>query len=82
MTRKLKDESTVEELVEAREYRIKTRCPHKWLLLDLETGERYRPYMTEGTMGNECKMRIFRMAIVVGNFGGFCDYSPVKQNGV
>ena len=50
MTRKLKDESTVEELVEAREYRIKTRCPHKWLLLDLETGERYRPYMTEGTL--------------------------------
>jgi len=47
-TRILHDGKIVEELDEARVYSIKTRCPDKWVLIDMETGEQYRPYRTDG----------------------------------
>ena len=47
-TRVLKDGRVVEELDEARTLSIKTRCPDKWILIDLETGEQYKGYQTIG----------------------------------
>lgn len=44
----LKDGRIVEELEEARILSIKTRCPDKWLLIDMETGEQYLGYKTAG----------------------------------
>lgn len=46
--RKLKDGTDAEELTEAVELKIKTKCPQKWLLIDRETGEAYIPYETTG----------------------------------
>jgi hypothetical protein len=48
-TRILKDGRIVEELEVARQLWIKTRCPDKWLLLDMETGEQYTGRKTEST---------------------------------
>ena len=39
--RKLKDGSSVEELEQNVELVVKTKCPQKWKLVDLETGEEY-----------------------------------------
>jgi len=47
--RKLLDASLVEELAESKVLKVKTKCPEKWLLIDLETGERYTGRVTEGT---------------------------------
>jgi hypothetical protein len=49
--RKLLDGNTVDELEKAVELTIKTKCPEKWLLIDLETGERYTGY-PDPTAGN------------------------------
>lgn len=46
--RKLQDGSEVPELEEPKILTVKTKCPEKWLLIDLETGERYNGYSTEG----------------------------------
>ena len=46
--RTLKTGKEVAELAEVREYSIKTKCPEKWVLLDLETGEVYTPHIVEG----------------------------------
>ena len=43
--RTLKNGKEVVELDQVREYSIKTKCPEKWLLMDLETGEVYTPYI-------------------------------------
>lgn len=48
-TRVLQDGRVVEELEVARQLWIKTRCPDKWLLIDMETGEQYKGRTTEGT---------------------------------
>tara|TARA_B100000131_G_C17726778_1_gene455135 strand:+ start:209 stop:394 length:186 start_codon:yes stop_codon:yes gene_type:complete len=40
--RKLKNGETVEELDESIKLIIKTKCPKKWIIEDLETGQRYR----------------------------------------
>ena len=47
-TRKLQDGTEVLELAEAKVLTIKTKCPEKWLLIDLETGERYTGHITDG----------------------------------
>ena len=47
--RKLQDGSEVKELAEPKVLTVKTKCPEKWLLVDLETGERYTGYPTEGS---------------------------------
>lgn len=47
-TRKLKDGTEVEELAEAIELKVTTKCPAKWLLIDRETGEAYTVYDTLG----------------------------------
>lgn len=47
-TRKLKDGTSVEELAEAIELKITTKCPSKWLLIDRETGEAYTAYSSPG----------------------------------
>ena len=46
--RKLLDGRELPELEEAKILTIKTKCPEKWLLIDLETGERYTGYGSEG----------------------------------
>lgn len=46
--RKLLDGRQVEELEEAKVLTIKTKSPEKWLLIDLETGERYTGHTTDG----------------------------------
>jgi hypothetical protein len=48
--RKLMDGTEVPELTEAKTFSIKTKCPEKWLLVDMETGETYTPYSTDGTL--------------------------------
>lgn len=47
-SRTLSDGRVVEEIEDVRTYSIKTRCPDKWVLIDLETGQQYTPYKTEG----------------------------------
>jgi hypothetical protein len=48
--RTLKDGSVVEELDTPITLEVYTKCPEKWLLVDLETGERYTGYTTEGKL--------------------------------
>ena len=40
--RKLKNGEEVEELESSINLIIKTKCPTKWIIEDLETGQRYR----------------------------------------
>lgn len=49
-TRKLLDGSIVPELDSVRILEIKTRCPEKWMLVDMETGEKYIGYSTSGSL--------------------------------
>jgi len=46
--RKLIDNTEVNELDEPKTLKIKTKCPEKWLLIDMETGQHYRGFITEG----------------------------------
>lgn len=46
--RTLKDGRRVPELPEAKILTIKTKCPEKWVLIDLETGEKYTGHNTDG----------------------------------
>lgn len=46
--RKLIDGTSVKELAEAKTLTVKTKCPEKWKLIDLETGEQYIGHATEG----------------------------------
>lgn len=48
--RKLLDGTEVAELTEAKVMTVKTKCPEKWMLIDLETGERYTGYNSEGSL--------------------------------
>lgn len=41
MTRTLLDGTEVTELPSAVTLEVYTRCPEKWMLIDLQTGERY-----------------------------------------
>lgn len=38
----------VKELSEAKTLIVKTKCPEKWRLIDMETGEQYTGHWTEG----------------------------------
>ena len=40
--RKLKDNTFAEEFDSAVDLTIHTKCPSKWMLVDLETGQKYR----------------------------------------
>lgn len=46
----LKDGRQVPELPEAKILTVKTKCPEKWLLIDLETGEKYTGRNTDGKL--------------------------------
>ena len=46
--RKLQDGRDVEELEMPVKLEIYTKCPEKWLLIDLEPGEHYTGYTSEG----------------------------------
>jgi len=46
--RKLKDGTEVEELDKPKELRVFTKCPEKYMLVDMETGEKYIGYKTDG----------------------------------
>ena len=46
--RKLLDGSEVAELATAKTLEVVTKCPEKWMLVDLETGERYIGHTTNG----------------------------------
>ena len=48
--RKLLDGKEVAELTEAKVLTVKTKCPEKWMLIDLETGERYTGYNSKGSL--------------------------------
>ena len=47
--RTLLDGTQVPELENAKVLEVKTKCPEKWLLVDLETGEHYIGFHTGGT---------------------------------
>lgn len=47
-TRTLLDGQEVEELDKAMTLEVYTRCPEKWLLTDMQTGEKYIGYKTQG----------------------------------
>lgn len=47
-TRTLLDGQEVEELDKAITLEVYTRCPEKWLLTDMQTGEKYIGYKTQG----------------------------------
>jgi hypothetical protein len=46
--RKLIDNTEVEELDKAKTLKVHTKCPEKWLLIDMETGQHYRGFSTDG----------------------------------
>ena len=46
--RKLQDGRDVVELEKPITLKVYTKCPEKWLLIDLETGERYTGHATDG----------------------------------
>jgi len=46
--RKLQTGEEVNVLREPVTLKVFTKCPEKWMLVDLETGERYIGYSTEG----------------------------------
>jgi hypothetical protein len=46
--RKLRDGTEVPELDSPKTLEVKTRCPQKWKLIDLETGEEYIGWHTDG----------------------------------
>jgi hypothetical protein len=46
--RKLIDGSLVNELDEAKTLTVYTKCPEKWMLVDMETGEVYIGYSSDG----------------------------------
>ena len=48
MKRKLQNGDEAIELEFPVTLKVYTRCPEKWMLVDLETGERYIGYSTEG----------------------------------
>jgi len=47
-TRTLLDGKKVPELNKAITLKVYTKCPEKYMLIDMETGERYLGYSTEG----------------------------------
>lgn len=47
-TRTLKDGSVVQEVDFVKILEVKTKCPEKWKLIDLETGEEYIGWRTDG----------------------------------
>ena len=46
--RVLKDGTVVKELEKPKILEVKTKCPEKWKLIDLETGEEYIGWHTDG----------------------------------
>lgn len=46
--RTLKDGRQVPELEKVKVLEVKTKCPEKWKLIDMETGEEYVGWHTEG----------------------------------
>lgn len=48
MNRLLLDGREVQELDMPVKLEVYTKCPGKWVLIDLETGEQYTGYTTEG----------------------------------
>ena len=46
--RTLKDGRQVPELDNVKILEVKTKCPEKWKLIDLETGEEYIGWHTDG----------------------------------
>jgi hypothetical protein len=48
MNRLLLDGREVQELHMPVKLEVYTKCPEKWVLIDLETGEQYTAYTTEG----------------------------------
>jgi hypothetical protein len=46
--RVLQDGTIVKELEKVKILEVKTKCPEKWKLIDLETGEVYIGYHTDG----------------------------------
>lgn len=47
-TRKLKDGTYVDELIEPITLTVYTRCPEKYMLVDMETGQKYVGRLTKG----------------------------------
>ena len=50
MKRKLITGEEVPELKEAKTLTVYTKCPEKWLLKDLETGQSYIGYTSHGSL--------------------------------
>ena len=48
--RTLQDGTEVQELEQAKTLTVHTKCPEKWKLVDMETGEVYIGYATEGNL--------------------------------
>lgn len=49
-TRTLIDGRVVPELEMPKTLTVYTKCPEKWVLVDMETGDRYNGYSTEGSL--------------------------------
>ena len=49
-TRKLQSGEEVIELDAAKTLTVYTKCPEKWLLTDMETGEQYVGFTTDGSL--------------------------------
>jgi hypothetical protein len=45
----LLDGRIVEELMVAKTLVVNTKCPDKWILVDMETGEQYIGHRTDGS---------------------------------
>ncbi len=48
--RTLIDGKVVPELEQPKTLTVYTKCPEKWILIDMETGVKYTGYSTEGNL--------------------------------
>lgn len=49
-TRRLQNGTLVEELVSPKTLTVYTKCPEKWMLTDMETGEVYTGHITDSNL--------------------------------
>jgi hypothetical protein len=58
MTRKLKNDTEVEELEDPVTLEVYTKCPSKWKLIDMETGEEYIGQEPDFDKNGQCWKRV------------------------
>lgn len=62
-TRKLVDGSSVTALDQDKTLQIKTKCPEKWLMVDLETGTAWEPTGNHFSSASTQKLKALKLVV-------------------